>query len=131
MLFRSSRITAINMNTGEHEWMVPTGNTPARVQRVIEENNLDVGNTGTGALVPMTVTPNMLVYSDTETDGTPMLYAVNKSTGATEAAIEVPGRSRYGMSTWMHDGHQYIMLQTGSKLTAMALPAAAPGSSGH
>ena len=87
------------MNTGEHEWMVPTGNTPARVQRVIEENNLDVGNTGTGALVPMTVTPNMLIYSDTETDGTPMLYAVNKSTGETEAAIEVPGRSRYGMST--------------------------------
>ena len=126
-----SRITAINMNTGEHEWMVPTGNTPDRVQRVIDENNLDVGNTGTGALVPMTVTANILIYSDTETDGTPMLYAVNKATGETEAAVEVPGRSRYGMSTWVHDGHQYIMLQTGSKLTAMALPAAAPGNSGH
>ena len=119
-----SRITAINMNTGEHEWMIPTGETPARVQRVIDDMGLDVPNTGTGALVPMVVTPNMLVYSDTATDGTPMLYAINKATGATEAEIEVPARNRYGMSSWVHDGHQYIMLQTGSKLTAMALPAA-------
>jgi quinoprotein glucose dehydrogenase len=59
-----------------------------------------------------------------------MLYAVNKATGETEAAIEVPARSRYGMSTWVHDGHQYIILQTGSSLTAMALPGALD-SSGH
>ncbi len=121
-----SRITAIDMNTGEHAWMIPTGETPARVQQVIDDNNLDVGNTGTGALVPMVVTSNMLLYSDTASDGTPMLYAINKASGAIEAEIEVPARSRYGMSTWVHDGHQYIMLQTGSKLTAMALPGAAP-----
>jgi quinoprotein glucose dehydrogenase len=36
----------------------------------------------------------------------------------------VPAQSRYGMSSWKHDGHQYIILQTGSKLTAMALPGA-------
>ena len=121
-----SRITAIDMNTGEHVWMIPTGETPARVQQVIDDNNLDVGNTGTGALLPMVVTSNMLLYSDTASDGTPMLYAINKASGAIEAEIEVPARSRYGMSTWVHDGHQYIMLQTGSKLTAMALPGAAP-----
>jgi glucose dehydrogenase len=126
-----SRITAINMNTGEHEWMIPTGETPARVQNVIDELGLDVPNTGTGALVPMVATPNMLVYSDTATDGTPMLYAVNKATGETEAAIEVPERSRYGMSSWVHDGHQYIILQTGSKLTAMAMPEAQPSAGGH
>ena len=121
-----SRITAIDMNTGEHVWMIPTGETPARVQQVIDDNSLDVGNTGTGALLPMVVTSNMLLYSDTASDGTPMLYAINKASGAIEAEIEVPARSRYGMSTWVHDGHQYIMLQTGSKLTAMALPGAAP-----
>ncbi|MCY4264702.1 MAG: PQQ-binding-like beta-propeller repeat protein [Gammaproteobacteria bacterium] len=126
-----SRITAINMNSGEHEWMIPTGKTPARVQHVIDENNLEVGNTGTGALVPMTITPNMLIYSDTETDGTPMLYAVDKATGETESSVEVPDRSRYGMSTWVHNGHQYIILQTGPKLTAVALPTAAPVDGGH
>jgi quinoprotein glucose dehydrogenase len=125
-----SRITAIDMNSGEHAWMIPTGNTPDRVLNNPAVQGLDIGNTGSGNLVPMTITPNMLVYSDTESDGTPMLYAVNKATGETEAAIEVPARSRYGMSTWVHDGHQYIILQTGSSLTAMALPGALD-SSGH
>jgi quinoprotein glucose dehydrogenase len=59
-----------------------------------------------------------------------MLYAVNKLTGETEAQVEVPARSRYGMSTWTHDGHQYFILQTGAKLTAMALPGAAPDTAG-
>jgi len=35
------------------------------------------------------------------------------------------------MSSWKHDGHQYIILQTGAKLTAMALPAASEGAPGH
>lgn len=126
-----SRISAIDMNTGEYAWVIPTGETPTRVQEVIDDNNLDVGNTGTGALVPMVVTSNMLVYSDTASDGTPMLYGIDKATGETLGAVEVPDRSRYGMSSWTHNGHQYIMLQTGSKLTAMALPAAAPASTGY
>ena len=79
----------------------------------------------------MVITPNMLVYSDSATDGTPMLYAINKATGETEVEIEVPDRNRYGMSSWVHDGHQYIILQSGSKLTAMALPAAQPGGAAH
>jgi len=120
-----SRITAIDMNTGEHAWMIPSGETPRRVAENPALQGLDIGNTGSGNLVPMTITPNMLVYSDTATDGTPMLYAVDKATGETRAAIEVPARSRYGMSTWVHDGFQYIILQTGSTLTAMALPGAA------
>ncbi|MFT6403193.1 MAG: quinoprotein glucose dehydrogenase, partial [Pseudohongiellaceae bacterium] len=49
-------------------------------------------------------------------------YSINKASGDIMAEVEVPARSRYGMSTWIHEGHQYIMLQTGSKLTAMALP---------
>jgi len=44
--------------------------------------------------------------------------------------IEAPARSSYGMSSWVHDGHQYIILQTGSTLTAMALPGAQAQSSG-
>lgn len=120
-----SRITAIDMNTGDHSWMIPTGETPQRIQSFIDERGLDVDNTGTGNLVPMVVTANMLVYSDTATDGTPMLYAIDKASGAIMSEIEVPDRSRYGMSSWVHDGHQYIILQTGSTLTAMALPGAA------
>ena len=125
-----SRITAIDMNTGEHAWMMPTGQTPERVLNNPAVQGLDIGNTGSGNLVPMAITPNMLIYSDTASDGTPMLYAVDKATGATMAEVEVPARSRYGMSTWVHDGHQYIILQTGPTLTAMALPGAAVSSGG-
>ncbi len=126
-----SRIVAIDMNTGEHLWQIPTGETPARIANSPALEGVDVGNTGTGNLVPMVVTPNMLVYSDVAGDGTPMLYAIDKDSGEIMAEIEAPARSSYGMSSWVHDGHQYIMLQTGAKLTAMALPAAAPQSSGY
>ena len=126
-----SRIVAIDMNTGEHLWQIPTGETPARIANSPALEGVDVGNTGTGNLVPMVVTPNMLVYSDVASDGTPMLYAIDKNSGDIVGEIEVPARSSYGMSSWVHDGHQYIMLQTGAKLTAMALPAAYPQSSGY
>ena len=35
--------------------------------------------------------------------------------------VEIPAEVNYGMSTYVHEGKQYLMLQTGSKLTAMAL----------
>lgn len=125
-----SRITAIDMNTGDHSWMIPTGETPNRIKNNPALEGVDIGNTGTGALVPMVVTKNMLVYSDAASDGTPMLYAINKDSGEIMAQIEAPARSSYGMSSWVHDGHQYIILQTGSTLTAMALPEAQAESGG-
>jgi len=60
-----------------------------------------------------------------------MLWAIDKDNGEIIGEIEAPARSSYGMSSWTHDGHQYIMLQTSSKLTAMALPAAQAESSGY
>ncbi len=117
-----SRITAIDMNTGEHAWMIPAGETPSRVLNNPALEGLDIGNTGSGNLVPMTITPNMLMYSDVNSEGQVMLYAVDKATGEKLAEAEVPERSRYGMSTWTHEGRQYVILQTGPRLTAMALP---------
>lgn len=119
-----SRITAIDMNTGEHAWMIPTGETPNRIKNNPALAGVELGNTGTGALVPMVVTANMLIYSDDASDGTPMLYGIDKKTGEIIGEIEAPAGSSYGMSSWELDGHQYVILQTGSKLTAMALPGA-------
>jgi quinoprotein glucose dehydrogenase len=128
-----SRITAIDLNTGEHKWMIPTGETPDRYKRAFEEAGVpesEYGNTGTGALIPMVATANMLIYSDAASDGTPMLWAIDKQSGEIIGEIEAPARSGYGMSSWQHDGHQYVILQTGSTLTAMALPAAMEEESG-
>jgi len=69
----------------------------------------------------MTVTPTLLIHTGNASDGTPMLYAVDKQTGERLASVEAPAESSYGMMTYLHEGKQYIMLQTGRKLTAMAL----------
>ena len=127
-----SRITAIDMNTGEHLFQIPTGETPDRIRNNPALAGVDIGDTGTGNVVSMVVTKNLLVYSDVDHDGeTALLYAIDKQSGDELGRIEVPAQSRYGMSSWVHDGHQYLMLQTGAKLTAVALPAAAPGSTAH
>ena len=70
----------------------------------------------------MTVTANMLLYASTGSDETPYLFAVDKRTGQELARVEVPDTSNFGMSSFVHKGKQYVMLQTGSKLTAVALP---------
>ncbi len=120
-----SSITAYDMNTGEIAFQIPTGETPDRIRNNPALEGVDVGDTGTGNPVSMVTTANMLIYSDMDHDGkTALLYAIDKKTGEEVARIEVPAQSRYGMSSWMHDGHQYIILQTGAKLTAMALPGA-------
>jgi glucose dehydrogenase len=127
-----SSITAYDMNTGEIAFRIPTGETPDRIRNNPAVAGLDIGDTGSGNPVSMVTTPNMLIYSDTDHDGqTALLYALDKATGEELGRIEVPAKSRYGMSSWKHEGHQYIILQTGSKLTAMALPAASEGSAGH
>ncbi len=117
-----SRITAIDMNSGEHLWMTPAGYTPDRIRELPALAGVDIGNTGSGAVGPMVVTGNMLIHANVSGDGTPHLFALDKMTGEELARVEVPAISRYGMSSWVHEGRQYVVLQTGSSLTAMALP---------
>jgi quinoprotein glucose dehydrogenase len=52
-------------------------------------------------------------------------------TGERVGAVEIPGLSRYGMSSWEHEGHQYIIIQLGDGIAAFGLPAAMPQSSGY
>jgi len=118
-----SRITAIDMNTGDHLWWIPVGETPDRVKNHPALQGKDIPNTGFGTEVaPMVVTKTLLIYAGSGGPGTPYLYAVDKATGEQIGRIEAPAKSSYGMMTYMHEGRQYVMLQTGPKLTAMALP---------
>ena len=117
-----SRITAIDMNTGEHLWWIPVGDTPDAVKNHPDLQGMDIPRTGYGLRVAqMVVTPNLLIHTGNASDGTPMLYAVDKASGETLSEVEVPADSSYGIMTYIHKGKQYIMLQTGPKLTAMAL----------
>ncbi len=116
-----SHITAIDMNTGDHLWQLPIGETPERVLNHPELEGMDIPTTGTGSNAAMMVTKTFFAYGSEASDGTPMLYFVDKVTGEQLGGIETEERTRYGMMTYMHEGKQYIILQTGPKLTAMAL----------
>ena len=122
-----SRIQAIDMNTGDTLFTLPVGETPDNIANHPLLAGVDVGNTGSGSKATMVVTKNMLMYSGVVGDGTPHLFAVDKRTGEELARIETTELSRYGMMTYQHDGHQYVMLQNGPRLTAMALPGAIVG----
>ena len=117
-----SHITAIDMNTGDHLWQLPIGETPERVLDHPELQDMDIPTTGTGSNAAMLATKSAFIYGSEASDGTPMLYFVDKVSGEQIGGVEI-GETRvgYGMMTYMHEGRQYIILQTGPKLTAMAL----------
>jgi glucose dehydrogenase len=117
-----SRITAIDMNTGEHLWYIPVGETPNIVLNHPDVDRSTLPNTGSGKIAKMMVTETLLIYADIASDGTPHLFAVDKKTGKQLAKVEVPEKSNYGIMTYVFEGKQFIILQTGSTLTAMALP---------
>ena len=56
----------------------------------------------------------------------PVLRGIDKRTGRILGEVEIPGISRYGMSSWEHNGHQYIIIQLQDGIAAFGLPAAVP-----
>jgi len=116
-----SHITAIDMNSGEHLWQLPIGETPERVLNHPQLQGMDIPTTGSGRNAPMLVTKTLFMYNGAASDGTPQLFFVDKATGEQLGSVEISGPANYGMMTYVHDGKQYVVLQTASKLTAMAL----------
>ena len=128
------RIVAIDMNTGNHLWTIPAGDAPQAEQDMIRNHpllrgvpNIDAianrGRSGHGGIV---ASPNLLFASGQTADNTPSLFAIDKMTGRRVGQVEIPGISRYGMSSWEHNGHQYIIVQLNDGLAAFGLPAAMP-----
>ncbi|WP_420448978.1 PQQ-binding-like beta-propeller repeat protein [Candidatus Palauibacter sp.] len=121
------RITAIDVNTGEHLWMIPHGDAPERQQAVIRDHpmlqGVDVNpNQGRRGHSAMVATPTLLLASGQTSDGTPHLFAIDKRTGERVGQVELPGNTRYGMSSWVHEGKQYVIIQLTDGLAALTLP---------
>jgi quinoprotein glucose dehydrogenase len=70
----------------------------------------------------MVVTPTMLVASGQTADNEDVIYAIDKLTGERMGQAPIPGSTGYGMSSWVHEGKQYILVQLEDGLAAMALP---------
>ena len=116
------------MNTGEHLWVIPNGDAPQEEQDLITNHPLLQGvdgvevNRGRAGGTAMLVTPTMLMAGGRTSDSTPQLFAIDKQTGERLGAVEIPGVTRYGMSSWMHEGTQYVIVQLQDGLIALALP---------
>ncbi len=122
------RISAIDLNTGEYLWVIPNGDASEAQQEAIRNHPLLQGvpnvptNPGRGGHSAMVATSTLLLASGQTSDGTPHLFAIDKRTGERVGAVELPGSTRYGMSSWAHEGKQYVIIQLNDGLAAMALP---------
>ena len=131
------RITAIDLNTGEHLWVIPNGDASEQQQDAIRNHPLLQGvpnvptNPRRGGHAAMVATQTLLLASGQTSDGTNHLFAIDKRTGERVGAIEIPGRTRYGMSSWVHDGEQYVIIQLDDGLAAFAINPHVAGGRAH
>ena len=122
-----SRMTAIDMNTGEHVWMTPTGDGD-RIRNHPRLRHLDLPPLGgEGGRNGPVVTRTLLVYTLTAggSGGGPRLVAYDKATGALRGSVDLPGGAIGTPMTYMLDGRQYIAVTVGGpapSLLAFRLP---------
>ncbi len=120
------RITAIDMKSGEHAWMVENGDTPAQVAERLELDPAMIPRTGKVSRAMLLVTGTLL-FSGEGLSGDPVFRAHDKATGEILAEIELPGTTTGLPMSYMHGGRQYVVVAVGqggqpSEIVALALP---------
>jgi quinoprotein glucose dehydrogenase len=123
-----SRMTAIDMNTGTHTWMVPLGHGKSvRNHPMLKGLNLPPlgGDSGTSGPL-LTKTLLMSALSSGGTNDGPRLVARDKTTGKELASVDLPSMAIGTPMTYLLGGKQYIALTVGGdpvpELIALALP---------
>ena len=123
------RITAIDMNSGDHLWMIANADTPDSIKnhRVLE--GVEIPRTGVPTRAGIFVTKTLL-FAGEGTGGrgaSPIFRAIDKQTGEVLAEIDLPNNQSGLPFTYEHDGKQYIALFVSgggqaAELVAYALP---------
>ncbi|MDX1384556.1 MAG: PQQ-binding-like beta-propeller repeat protein [Thermoanaerobaculia bacterium] len=121
-----TRMTAIDMNTGEHVWMQPLGDGD-HIRKHPLLADLDLPPVGGRSLGGPLVTKTLLIsaQSDGGSDGGPVLAARDKATGAVIATVDLPAGALGTPMTFRLDGRQYLALTVAGQvpeLIALALP---------
>jgi quinoprotein glucose dehydrogenase len=138
-----TRITAIDMNTGDHRWMAAVGNGPRahpllkdvpaktplgdavdRASALVTKTVLIVGVSRLG-LNGLPQRPAWAKWGDPDADRK-LLYVYDKKSGALVREIQFDGFSAGAPMTYLHAGRQYVVVAVGgrerSELVALALP---------
>jgi len=126
-----SRLTAINMNTGDHAWMVPAGNG----DRIRDHPRLKGLNLpplgGDSTFSGPLLTRTLLIYALTTggTTGGPRLVAYDKATGKEIASVDLPGAAIGTPMTYSVGGKQFMAITVQGRtptdvpeLVALSLP---------
>ena len=123
-----SRITAIDLNTGEHAWGVAAGNSPAFIREHPALQGLAIPPTGSIAR-PVMLATGTLLFTGEGQGGEAFLRALDKRTGETVHAIALPAPVTSPPMTFAVDGRQHIAFWVGdplgevrSRLIVLALP---------
>ena len=126
------RITAINLNSGDHVWMVPNTDTPdwARDNKALA--GLTLPRTGSFDQVGLLVTKTLLFAGEGSGlwragGGGNKLRAHDKATGAIVHELTLPANQSGIPMTYEVDGRQFIVVAVGAKgqpgeLVALSLP---------
>ena len=119
-----SRMTAIDLNTGEIAWMQPNGDgNRLRNHPMLRDLDLPpLGGDGRGGgLVTKTLVISALSAGGSE--GGPRLIARNKATGDIVGSVDLPSGAIGTPMTYILDGRQYLGLTIGGpRLIAFTLP---------
>lgn len=117
------RITAIDMNTGDHTWMVPHGEGPR--QRIIDAGVMDPGPVGSTSRTGPVLTKTLLFIAQQD-GGRSVMRAFDKVTGDVVHEIDLPSVPSATPMTYMAGGKQYIAIALGggtaSSIVTYALP---------
>jgi len=130
-----SRVTAIDLNTGDHVWMVPNGDAPDSIKNHPALKGVDLSNVGRGSRSLLMVTKTLLFSSDGNNlwagpiagAGGNKFRALDKKTGKTIHEMDLPAMTTGVPMTYMADGRQFIVVAIGAagvpaELVALALP---------
>jgi len=126
------RITAINLNTGDHLWMIPNTDTPDWATNNPALAGIKLPRTGSFDQVGLLVTRTLLFGGEGSGlyragGGGNKLFAYDKATGAILSTLTLPANQSGIPMTYEIDGRQYIVVPVGAKaspgeLVALTLP---------
>ena len=131
-----SRITAIDLNTGDHAWMVPSGDTPPAIKNNPALAGLTIPPTGAQTR-PVVLVTKTLLFTAEGSGGQPILRALDKKTGEKVWEMTLPGSVGSVPMTYAVGNRQFIAMWVSDRqadlpatLVTLAFPAPQGGRGG-